>query len=302
MGWDEPSSIEGRLIDARQALTASRWAKVPILYNHSLLAQLGMPLRNPKEATTWSRNCGSMSLQIESGSIFSGGEFKRVGIPYGTRARLVMLALCSAAVKSNSPIVELPSTFTRFVRELGIDTNGRNLRELREQIRRMSVVQMRLAFNHGTFIDQYTGPVFEKLSIDLPPVEDQIPMWPSTVEFSSSFYESLRHHAVPLRREAIMALSHSARAIDILSWLASRLYKIKANRPVRLKWASVRYQFGNRHQDGKGFKRSFRKALSQVLTVYPEAKVELIYGGLLLRQSPPPVPFAEYEKNRELLA
>jgi len=301
MAWDEPSDVEGRLIDARQALTASRWAKVPVLYNHSLLAQLGMPLRNPHEATVWSRNCGSMSLQMESGSIFSGGEFKRVGIPYGTRARLCMLALCSEAVKTNTPVIELPSTFTRFVRELGIDTNGRNLRELREQIRRMSVVQMRLAFNHGTFVDQYTGPVFEKLTIDLPSGSQQEPMWPNTVEFSSSFYESLRHHAVPLRREAIMALSHSARAIDVYSWLASRLYKIK-HRPVKLKWASVSFQFGKRDQDRKGFKRSFKKALSQVLMVYPEANVEIIYGGLLLRRSPPPVPFKEYEKNRQLLA
>ena len=39
----------------------------------------------------------------------------------------------------------------------------------------------------------------------------------------------------------------------------------------------------------RSFKRAFKTALKQVLVVYPEARVELISGGLRLYRSPPPV-------------
>tara|TARA_Y100000310_G_scaffold25642_1_gene24544 strand:+ start:1397 stop:1546 length:150 start_codon:yes stop_codon:yes gene_type:complete len=46
-----------------------------------------------------------------------------------------------------------------------------------------------------------------------------------------------------------------------------------------------------------GFKRHFKMALKQVLTVYPDANVEVIYGGIALKKSLPPIP----SKDRALL-
>ena len=121
-------------------------------------------------------------------------------------------------------------------------------------------------------------------------VGDQLQLWPSFVEFSPEFFKSLMTHAVPLRLEAISALKHSARALDIYVWLAHRLWRINDSKPVRLKWTTLRFQFGNRGQEMKSFKRAFKTALHQVLMVYPEAKVEIIKGGLFLKRSPPPIP------------
>jgi hypothetical protein len=47
----------------------------------------------------------------------------------------------------------------------------------------------------------------------------------------------------------------------------------------------------------RGFKKNFVTALNQVLSVYPDANVEVIYGGIALKKSLPPIP----SKDRALL-
>ena len=108
------------------------------------------------------------------------------------------------------------------------------------------------------------------------------------VEFSEGFYTSLRESAVPLRREAIGALKHSAMALDVYVWLAYRLWRVKT--PVRLRWDVLQAQFGRPEHHARSFRRRFRKALSQALMAYPEAKVDVEAEGLKLYQSAPPVP------------
>jgi hypothetical protein len=198
-----------------------------------------------------------------------------------------MLHLCSEAVRIRSPVVEVAESFTQFARELGLATNGRNLRTLRDQVLRMSVVSMRLAQNYGTHTDQFSGPVFSKLRLSFPESPDQLGLWPSVVSFSSEFYDSLSHHAVPLRKEAIGALKHSSRALDLLCWLSYRLWRVE--QPVFLRYKTLRDQFGTPTQDLRGFIRRFDQALHQALMVYPNANVVVRKEGIEIAKSPPPV-------------
>ena len=259
------TAVSTRLLDVRAELVQKVWGDIPKLYNHAVLCSVGLPYRNP----------------------------------YGPRARLLLLHLCSEAVKRQSAVVEVDDSFTAFARTLGLATSGRNLRTLRDQVQRMSVVSMRLARHHGSYVDVFQGPIFSKLRAQMPDGAEQLQLWTSFVEFSPAFFESLLANAVPLRLEAIGALKHSARALDVYVWLAHRLWRINDTKPVRLKWTTLRFQFGRRDQHIESFKRAFRTALKQVLLVYPEARVDLVFGGLLLKRSPPPVP---RKMSRRLLA
>jgi hypothetical protein len=49
-------------------------------------------------------------------------------------------------------------------------------------------------------------------------------------------------------------------------------------------------QFGQEYKDQKNFQREFKKTLRQVRPVYPDAKLEVVRGGLMLYSSPPPIP------------
>tara|TARA_Y100000310_G_C20197296_1_gene585266 strand:- start:87 stop:581 length:495 start_codon:yes stop_codon:yes gene_type:complete len=154
----------------------------------------------------------------------------------------------------------------------------------------MSVASIRLAQNHGSYSDQYQGPIFSKLRVSFPTNERQLGLWGSVVEFSPDFFESLSNHAVPLRKEAIAALAHSSRGLDCYVWLAYRLWRV--NDPVFLRWRTLRSQFGRPEQLLQGFHRRFSQALKQALVVYPQANVEIRSDGVLLRKSAPPVPKA----------
>ena len=297
----KPSAITNRLIDARVELLQKFWGDTPKLYNHAILCSVGLPYRNPgQDVRVFSRTSGTTSLRLEAGAIPSqDGSFEEVGLPFGPRARLLLLHLCSEAVKNQSPIVEVEDSFTAFARSLGLATTGRNLNTLRDQVRRMSAVSMRLAKRSGSYVDVFQGPVFSKMRAEFPVDGPQLQLWPSFVEFSPDFYDSLRQHAVPLRKEAVAALKHSARALDVYVWLAHRLWRVNDSKPITIRWTTLRFQFGTRDQDIKSFKRAFKTALKQVLLVYPEAKVEIIKGGLFLKRSPPPISM---KRAKRLLA
>ena len=93
--------------------------------------------------------------------------------------------------------------------------------------------------------------------------------------------------AVPLKPPAALAqLSHSALALDIYTWLAHRLWRVRRG---GRSWAALQEQFGTEYRDRKPFKLQFRKRLREALTAYPEAKVEEVDGGIRLHR-PPPIP------------
>jgi hypothetical protein len=284
------SPVQARLIDARVELVNKLWGESPKLYNHAVLCSVGLPYRNlGDEVRTFQRTSGKTSLRMEAGAIPTPNGFADIGLPFGPRARLLLLHLCSEAVVRQSPVVEVDDSFTAFARSLGLATTGRNLNTLREQILRMSVVSMRLSKSYGEYVDVFQGPIFSKLRAETPSDPNQLALWTSFVEFSPDFYKSLSENAVPLRMEAVSALKHSSRALDIYAWLSHRLWRINNSKPVVLKWTTLRFQFGERTQDMKSFKRAFRTALKQVLMVYPQADVSLVRGGLQLRRSAPPV-------------
>ena len=286
-----------RLINARTEITDNLWGS-PKVYNHAFLCSTHLPYRKvPNNQRTWTRSSGTVSLQLTAGALPNGsGGFVEQGLPYGAKSRLLLLYLCSMAVKTKSRKIDIQDSFTAFARELGISINTQALKALKEQVARMSCVSMRLAKRHEYCVETFQAPIFSKLVADYPRSHRQRILFPNFVEFSHEFYISLLDHAVPLRKEAVQALSHSARALDIYVWLSARLWRL--NRPTTIRWSSLCFQFGKPDQQFKGFKRAFKTALKQALYVYPEADVRVIEGGIVIKPSKPPVPF---RKDRGLL-
>lgn len=114
-------------------------------------------------------------------------------------------------------------------------------------------------------------------------------LWPGTMTLSREFFDSLLDHAVPLDPRAIAALKDSSLALDVYSWLAHRLCRVRKAEGVKLSWANLQAQFGQEYVCRKDFKKKFRAALLKVCAVYPDARVEDEIGGIRLRSSPAPV-------------
>jgi hypothetical protein len=145
-----------------------------------------------------------------------------------------------------------------------------------------------------------------------PKDERQRVLWPSYVDLSHEYWETLKAHAVPLDEDHIAALSHSGLALDIYAWLAERLHRVPVNKPQFISWTALHQQFGQGYtgdQAIKKFRQAFTTALKQVRTVYDRARIEedgrhrprLVVQagkevwreepakGLSLHNSPPPV-------------
>lgn len=281
--------IQRRLVETHLDMTSKVWGNDPNLYSHSVMCSVSLPLKSlDQDQRVYERRVGPVWLRMEGGSVPSAAGFQDVGLPYGAMARLLLIHICSSAVLNQSPKVEIAQTFTAFAKELGIPVAGRSLRHLREQILRLSAVQIKVSKTTGNVIEAFQAPMFDRFVGTMPTDPNQLPLWATEIEFSPRFYESLRTSAVPIPIESVHALKHSARCLDILSWLSYRLWRLK--KPLKLRWTTLQVQFGDPSQDLKGFKRMFRRALDQVLLVYPQANVEVVYGGLLLKKSPPAIP------------
>lgn len=280
--------IQRRIVEAGAALRSG--SDDEISYQHSILCQVGLPMRKPDSATRiWERRQGAASLRVEAGAaIDSNGTYVEVALPSAEKARLVLIHLISEAIRGQSPEIEVAGSLTGFVASLGLPTSGRQIRTVREQLTCLSTATIRLGWvDRDGRAHQSQGHIVEHLDLWAPDHPGQRSLWPSSIRLSDQFFRSTLRHAVPLSPRAVGALAHSALALDVYCWLAHRLHRL--DQPVTLHWSLVRDQFGPNWREVRFFRRKFVATLAAVLTVYPAAQVAVTEAGLILRPSPPPI-------------
>jgi hypothetical protein len=273
-----------RLIDAHTEIIAG--PADDIAFSHSVLCQTSLPYR-PTDERVWIRDQGNVSLLIEAGRARhpDTGKWVELPLPHGEKPRLVMLHLNGEALRTGSPIIDVRDSMTAFVRALGIDTNGRNLRTLRDQLARLAAAHIVL----GIGPDTIKADIIRHFRVWWPDDAQQRVLWPSVVRLDTDYFDSLTKHAVPLDSRAVAALAHSALDLDIYAWLAQRLHRIPKGKPQTITWQALKAQFGVGYAELRIFRRRFKEALKTVLTAYPSARIEEADAGLVLWNSPPPV-------------
>lgn len=281
------SRVQERVVDASTDIRMDPPDRMDFL--HAVLCQVGMPRRNVP-GRSFERTSGAASLFLEAGRTWRRGAWVEQPLPYGTKPRLVMVHLSSEAIRTGRRSIEIGDSARAFLKALGIDTSGGakgGYTMFRKQMEALAACRMTLGLSlPGRDVTVNTQPI-SKFEAWVQNEDHQRALWPGVLELSQEFYDTLTSHAVPLDHRALAAIKHSAMALDIYTWLAHRLYRI--DKPVRLSWDNLKSQFGQEYSDMANFRREFKQALHQVLSVYPDAKIESVKGGLMLKQSPPPV-------------
>lgn len=192
------SRIQGRLLDHAEAI--EREDPQSILYQHSVLAQVGLPYRDPGRATRlWQRSQGAAHLEIEAGRAFDPdrGAFIDIALPFGCKARLILCHLNASALRSGSPEVEVEDSLSAFVQRIGLCRDGRSIRVVKDQLTRLAAAEIRLALAFpGTRGRQIQTHIVSGFELWLPKDERQRVLWPSTV---NPFRRLLREPAAPRR-------------------------------------------------------------------------------------------------------
>lgn len=289
---DELTPTQRRLIEAGTAIRTSSPGAGDLDFLHTILCQTGLPYSDPgPDRRIWDQRQGNAVLAVEAGRLMDPetGDMVPVGLPFGEKARLVLIHLTGEALRTRSPEIEVEGSLTAFVEAIGLTTDGRTIKAVKNQLGRLSAATVRLAYRGDGRAVQVNSTLVRGLDLWAPKDPRQRVLWPSTVVLSDDFFRSIQAHAVPLDRRAIGALSHSALALDVYCWLAQRLRRVPAE-GVLIPWDQLKVQFGSGYRRLPDFKRRFHDPLRQVRQVYPQARVEETDEGLLLLESPPPVP------------
>jgi hypothetical protein len=263
-----------------------------LAFQHSVFCQTSLPYRNPgDDVREWERQQGTVSLRVEAGAAQhpKTGEWVKLGLPWGTKPRLILAHLNTQALQKGSPVIEIESSLSAFVQRIRGFKHGREIRAFKEQLTRLSNSTFRFAMNTPEGPQQTNAFIIDNFKLWPEKDERQRVLWPTTIEFSSRYFASLVDHAIPLHEGDLAALAHSALAIDLYSWLAQRLHRVHPNKSGFISWAALKYQFGPDYGRMDHFKDEFRKVLRQVKARYKDARIELDDRGMTLHHSTPPV-------------
>lgn len=278
--------LQRRLIDAAADIMDTQ-ADSPE-FMHSVLCQVGLP-RAKTDARSFQRSSGTAAIEIEAGKLYRRGKFVPAPLPYGAKPRLVLMHLCAEAVRTRSPEIQVGHSAREFLGRLGLDNGGHEYGRFRSQMEALAACRMTLGMSVGDKdITINTQPI-SRFEAWMQRDGQSIGLWPGSMTLSAEFYATLLDHAVPLDPRAIGALQKSALALDVYTWLAHRLYRVRKAGGIKLSWANLREQFGQEYGCSKDFKKEFKAALLKVQAVYPAARIGEEIGGIRLFASAAPV-------------
>lgn len=282
--------VDRRAIEAALSYMADEEAGIGFLF--SGWCQAALPHKRLADDAVWKMQTDRVTLLVEPGRRnLPGTETAFCGVPFGSRARLILFYLQSEALRTHSRDVELGRSLHAWLGRLGIPSGGKSFKDVREQADRLS--RCRLTFHVQTagragLVNQ--NIVDTALFLEPDPGEEtgQGRLFVETARLSESFYEQLRRHPVPLEEAAIKSISNNSQALDVYCWLAYRLHVLPQAKPVS--WSALYAQFGSSYAHKKHFKMRFLETLKIALAVYPDADVDLDERGVVLKPSRPPVP------------
>ncbi len=212
----------------------------------------------------------------------------RFGLPYGSLSRLILAWVTTQAIKNSEPVVELGCSMSGFMKELGLTPTGGehgSIRRFQDHVMRLFTTAVAFSYDGES---QWTDKRFmltEMTNWWWNPKDFRAVTRPSQVCLSTSFYEELSKHPVPLDLRALATLRKSPFAMDIYNWLTYRYHAMSS--PTVISWESLMMQFGSSYGHKDQFRQNFLKQLRKVKVLYPKANIEEVKGkGMKLWPSP----------------
>lgn len=279
------------LLDTAVDLETGERTTDSLNYAARLWAQLSLPYRDPGDTPEWVRRNGSITLRIAPGMVTSQDGTRKRAYPFGVIPRYLMTWMTTEAVRTRSRTLDLGDSLSHFLGKLGMNASGASGRRMMEQLRRLTVSTMNIE-DLRSEKDRWavSGANFNVTSrYDLwfsrQDTLGQQPLLGSTITLSEDFYQSVIEAPVPLRPEALRALSGSPMRLDLYTWLIYRLFNLQ--RPSTVSWSQLANQFGSDYAVQRQFKAAFEKNLREVRILYPQANLTVMNSGLRLMPSAP---------------
>jgi hypothetical protein len=283
----ELNAFERDVVEAAAAYLGDEDTAIGYLY--SGWCQAALPHRRLADTEGWQIQSEHTSLIVEPGMrLGPAGKPIPVGIPYGSRAKLILIYLQTEAIRTQSREIELGRSLRAWLTRLGITVSGPSAAAVRDQAERISRCRLTFQIQKGSATGLMNQNIVdEAIFLDEADEGRQGTLFLTTAKLSDGFFSQLTRHPVPLEEAAIKQLSNNSMALDAYAWLAYRLHSLR--RPTLVPWPSLMGQFGGGFGQIKHFKPRFLASVRLALAVYPGARVDEESEGLLLHNSKPPI-------------
>lgn len=274
-----PFGEERRLV--RLATTFMGCEDIETGFTHPGLCLTVLPYRALPAEQEWRRSSPSMTLSVQP---LRDREGRMRGVPYGSKARLILLFLQSEAVRTSSPEIELGTSMHGWLKKLDVSAGGKTYDQVSEQADRIASCVLTFTYRGST------GDTHWQDSIVRGTFDPRARRGDRVVRLSETFFHALRDRPTPINIAAVRLLGDRCAALDIYLWLAYRLHSLKG--PTLVGWQALHTQFGANTKQMWHFRPRFLRELKAATAVYPEARVSADDRGLLLVPSPPPASVA----------
>lgn len=260
------------LAQLKPAIIAEQGVPLPLPY--AVLCLTTLPYRQQRLERPWVRRYESSTMTIEPGyfSIAPGEDSRRhraCGIPFGSRARIVLLYFLREVARTGQREVQRSDSFRRWLEDLGIPVGGKTYRAFREQELRIFNCRLNFTFKNDQSLASFNECIVEG-GVTVQRADSKRSEY-SSIILSRCFFESASENPLPVADAAIRQLAGEPFALDIYCWLASHLHKLESG--VLFTWPQLHNHFGIAYAQLRHFKMRFDAALASALAVYPEACV-----------------------------
>ena len=273
------------MVDIAAEVLADDAQRIGISYTGFCLTAL--PHKRLPDDQPWEKTGHRVTLLVEPGRLRHGGKTRLFGVPYGARARMILLYLQTQAIRTGSREVALGRSMRDWMERMGLANGGETAKALREQAARISACSLKFFWEDGGADGFERGAIVRsglRFNVEY---SGQGTLWEDRVILDETFYTALRDHPVPLLEAAIRQLRDRSMSLDIYVWLAWRLHRL--DKPTTVSWAGLHAQFGSGYKAVRQFKPRFSEALEAALAAYPEARVGLDDKAITLHSARPPI-------------
>ena len=275
------------LVDIAREVLADERQQIGISYSGFCLTSL--PHKKLADDQVWERRGHRVTLLVEPGTMRSDNAVVKYGVPFGSRARMILLYLQTQAIRTGSREIELGKSMRSWMERMGVAVGGETTRALKEQACRISACSLKF-FWDGEEAESWARGAIVSAGLRFKDGRDGAHHghpWDDRVVLDETFWRALRDHPVPLQERAIRELAHRSLALDVYIWLAWRCHELKG--PVDISWVALNAQFNTTGRPLKHFKPLFADAIRAATAAYPECRPDVEERGVTLHPTRPPV-------------
>jgi len=247
------------------------WERQPV-YIPSFLVATTLPHSDPK-ASEFTRVNGKIRTTLHAP--------KRIGLPFGVHARLILIHLATGAVRTRSRHFLVGRSINQLLARMAITNGGGRdgqSTRARNQLDRLCATTFTTTTPLG---NQGENLVLADRWMEQGPKGREVIL-------GERFFEQATKSAVPLDPVIVRTLRRSPLALDLYAWLTHRMATLEGTATVS--WPALEAQFGSEYARPRDFRAKFRKQLAQVIQVWPgQLRVEAEDRRVVLDPGPPSV-------------